>query len=115
VFLPAVVSWCRGSALRALAPYRGVGITECRCGPCAGQSLQRFAQEVAEDVRAQVEAAALRHDLACWSALAGRVLTAADPVAEWADVCRSARQTAQRIAVDHKVVLPLPPALTGWT
>lgn len=114
VFLPGLVDWYRGAALRALAPYRGVGITDCRCGPCAGRSLQRFAEEATEGARAQAEADALAHDLACWSTLAGRVLAAADPAAEWADVCRSAQQAVQQIAVDHKVVLPLPPALAGW-
>jgi hypothetical protein len=114
VFVPGLASWQRGNALGALTAFAGAGLTDCGCVPCAGRSLLRFDQSWPLRVPPEVRADARAHDLAEWSWLAGRVLTAADPRKAWAKVCSEAIATANDIADRYKVALDLPASFRAW-
>jgi hypothetical protein len=114
VFVPALACWQRGNSLGALSAFAGAGLTDCDCGPCAGRSLLRFDQGWPKQVPQDVKDDACAHDLAEWSRLAGRVLTASDPAAAWAGVCADAITTANEIAARYKVAPKLPSSLAAW-
>jgi hypothetical protein len=112
--VPQLASWQRGNCLGALSPFAGAGLTGCSCDPCAGRSLLRFDREWPDLVPADVRADAQWHDLAEWSRLTWRVLSAQQPVREWARVCADAVKTAESVAVQYKVALQVPKSLSRW-
>ncbi len=77
VFVPALLSWHRGTELGALTRFDGAGITCCDCPVCGGDDLLRFDKSWSEQVPAAVRAEAQAHDLHCCLALARSVLISA--------------------------------------
>ena len=114
VLVPELASWQYGTALGALTEFGGAGLTDCDCIPCAGRSLLRFDRTYPSAVPADVAADARAHDVATWTALAGRVLRADDPLETWREVCSGAVRAATRVLVDHKVKITIPRSISAW-
>jgi hypothetical protein len=114
VFVRPLLSWQKGTALGALTPFGGAGITDCDCDACMGRDLRRFDREWPGVVPPGIRADAREHDLQTWMALANDVLGAADPVAAWHAACNSAVATASNIASTYKVQLTVPQSVSGW-
>ena len=114
VFVPALLSWHRGTELGALTPFDGAGITRCDCPVCGGRDLLRFDQLHLPTVPAAIRREAMLHDLHCCIALARRVLTSADPAATWIAECRSAVEISRGITSVYKVLLTVPTSVSGW-
>jgi hypothetical protein len=113
VYVPDLASWHRASTLGSLSAYGGAGITDCSCEPCAGRSLLRFDHSwdrIPPEVREDAQA----HDVASWSALAGRILSSTDAAVMWAKVCADAVALAGGIASEYKVVFDLPRTIRSW-
>lgn len=113
-FTRPLLSWQKGTALGALTPFGGAGITQCDCDACIGRDLRRFDREWPGIVPPDVRADAREHDLRTWLALARDVLGASDPVAAWRAACNSAVATASNIASTYKVQLSVPQSVIGW-
>lgn len=114
VFVPALLSWHKGTDLGALAKFDGAGITNCDCQACQGADLLRFDREWPRSVPAGVLAEAREHDMHTVTTLAKHVLAAPDPEAKWRRACALAVKTAGGIASVYKVVLHVPDSIRGW-
>jgi hypothetical protein len=114
VFVPALLSWHRGTELGALAPFDGAGVTGCDCSVCAGRDLLRFDREYSPTVPEEVRREAMLHDLHCCIALARRVLSSDDAGTAWIRECRSAVDVARGIMSVYRVLLPVPTSISSW-
>lgn len=114
VFVPALLSWHRGTELGALSQFDGAGITSCDCPTCNGADLLRFGREWERTVPLAVREEAQAHDLHCCVALAHRVLADANPAEAWARECRSAVATAANIAGVYRVLIKVPASISAW-
>ncbi len=110
----ALLSWQKGTALGALAPFGGAGITECDCPACGGASLLRFDRQWPGQVPADVRAEARAHDLHTAVGFAEEILNGPAPARAWVHACRAAMTTADAIAEAHRVELSVPNSITGW-
>jgi hypothetical protein len=109
-----LLSWHRGTALGALAPFGGAGITECDCPACGGASLLRFDRQWPNQVPADVRGEVRDHDLHTAISFTRDILGSADPATAWVSACRAAGITTAAIAEAHRVHLPVPGSVTGW-
>ncbi|MDQ1305807.1 MAG: hypothetical protein QG671_1639, partial [Actinomycetota bacterium] len=115
VFLPELACWQHGAVLSALAPLDDVHLARCPCGPCAGRSLERLAEQwPPKKIPREIVEDAVRHDVACWTALAGDVLAAPDPALAWADTCAAAGRAVLHLQDRHRLELRLPAAMNEW-
>ena len=114
VFTRSLLSWQKGTALGALTPFGGAGITYCDCAACLGRDLRRFDREWPGVVPPEVRADAREHDLNTWLALASEVLGSSNPITAWRAGCNTAVATASNIASTYKVRLTVPQSVSGW-
>lgn len=114
IFIPQLMSWQRATWLRSLAPFGGLGITECPCGPCAGQSLLRFAEQWPGQVPQAVRDDARAHDVASWRRISDEVLRATSPALAWQGRVGAAVDLQLQLADYHSIAVNLPVSLTAW-
>ena len=114
VFVPALLSWHRGTELGALSQFDGAGITGCDCSLCDGRDLMRFTGEWNDKVPTAISDEAHAHDLHSCVALTRRILASPDPAAAWIEACQSAVATAAGVASVYKVRLTVPASISAW-
>jgi hypothetical protein len=114
VFTPALLSWQQGTRLGALTPWGGAGICQCNCSGCDGRDLLRFDRSFAGTVPHDVRSDAQWHDIHSVQDIGRAVLGAADPLAAWRELCRSAGHTAAQVEAVYRVPLRVPGSVAAW-